>query len=206
MEIKIVSAGYLQTNCYIISGAEHKAVVIDPGGGYDKIKSYLAQRNLTVEAILLTHGHFDHIMALAPLKKEGAKVYIHEADVKMLQNKGNLAVQMGLSPLPEIEPDVILYGGEILTFGDLEFKVIHTPGHTKGGCCYDLNKTYLFSGDTLFFRSYGRTDFPSGSSAELLDSIKKLFDIDGDRIVYPGHEESTTLNEERRYNPALAEL
>lgn len=205
IEIKTLSVGYLQTNCYIVTDGKF-AVVVDPGGGYEKIKAYLADRGLRCDAVLLTHGHFDHIMALSALKKDGAKVYIHENDEKMLRNEWNLAAEMGLPSLEVVQADVSLCGGEKLVFGEMNFEVIHTPGHTQGGVCYDCNGEYLFSGDTLFAGTYGRTDLYGGSSEALRSSVEKLFAIDGDRTVYPGHYSATTLERERAYNPALREL
>lgn len=201
LEIKALQVGYLQTNCYIISDGKC-GVVVDPGGDYQKISEALKAKGIKADAVLLTHGHFDHILALSALQRDGAKVYIHENDLKMLSDGGlNLSSDFGI-PAPEpVKPDVILHGGEVLNFGEMSLEVIHTPGHTKGGVCYDLNKKYLFSGDTLFCGSYGRTDFLGGSLKELCNSIHRIFEIIGDRIVYSGHGESTTLNFEREYNP-----
>ena len=204
-EIKAFSVGYLQTNCYVITDPSYGgAVVIDPGGGYQKIKSYLEEKGRKATAVLLTHGHFDHILALPNFVADGAEVYIHELDEKMLRNEWNLAAEIGLPPLKEVRADHILNGGETLRFGNMTFKVIHTPGHTQGGVSYDLDSEYIFTGDTLFYRTYGRTDFYGGSVTELKNSVVNvLFALDGDRIVYPGHNENTTLSEERKNNEIL---
>ena len=200
IEIKAFAVGYLRTNCYVVfDGAQ--CVILDPGGGFDRVKKFVDDNGLTVSAVLLTHGHFDHIMALSNWQKEGAKVYVHDLDEKMLRNEWNLAHEIGLNDLPVVIPDKILHGGETLSFGAMKFDVIHTPGHTQGGVCYDLNKKYLFSGDTFMAGTFGRTDFYGGSLTQLVDSFKKIFALKGDRIVYPGHGESTTLDWERDSNP-----
>ncbi len=204
-EIKVFSVGYLQTNCYVITDPSYEgAVAIDPGGGYPKIKAYLADKGLKVTDVLLTHGHFDHILALSKFVEDGAKVYVHELDEKMLRNEWNLAAEIGLPPLTAVKADYLLHGGETLRFGDMTFKVIHTPGHTQGGVSYDLDSKYLFSGDTLFYRTYGRTDFYGGSVSEIRNSlVNVLFALEGDREVFPGHNETTTLSEERKHNEIL---
>lgn len=190
--------GFMGTNCYILTDGKI-GIVVDPGADYLKIAAKLKEIGVKADAVLLTHGHFDHISALPELKACGAKVYIHEKDVKMLSGEWSLADELG-SPIEPVCPDVILLGGETLNFGEISIKVIHTPGHTQGSCCYDVDGRYLLSGDTLFYCSYGRTDFPGGSEARLVDSIRALFEMD-DRIVYPGHGQSTTLGFERDFNP-----
>ena len=203
IEIKTFVVGYLRTNCYVVSDRTN-CVIVDPGGGFDTIKQYIDENNFIPCAVLLTHGHFDHILVLDNWKKLGLKVYIHRDDEKMLHNEWNLAKEVGLRDLPVVQPDVILFGGERIVFGNMTFEVIHTPGHTMGGCCFDLNEKYLFSGDTILSSSYGRTDFYGGSADDIKASIKKLFAIKGDRIIYPGHGESTTLEWERISNPINA--
>ena len=203
IEIKSFDVGYLRTNCYVVSDGEI-CVIVDPGGGFDTVKQYIDEKHFIPCAVLLTHGHFDHILALDKWKKLGLKVYIHSDDAKMLRNEWNLAKEVGLHDLPVVKPDVILFGGEKINFGKMTFEVIHTPGHTMGGCCFDLNERYLFSGDTILSCSYGRTDFYGGSADEIKKSINKIFSIKGDRIVYPGHGESTTLEWERIVNPINA--
>lgn len=196
--IETFSVGYLSTNCYLVSDGKI-AVVVDPGGGFDKINNRVAERNLTGVAVLLTHGHFDHIMALSNFQKAGYRVFIHEKDEKMLKNEGNLHDLVGLGPLPEVPADGVLSDGQELRFGEMIFRVLHTPGHTEGSVCYDLDEKYLFSGDTLFRHFHGRTDFPGGNDEEMTSSLQKIFALPGDREVFPGHDRRTVLSEERAF-------
>ena len=198
ISIETFAVGYLQTNCYLISDGKD-CVVVDPGGSGERILRRVAELRLNGLAVLLTHGHFDHILALPAFVEKGYKVFIHQKDEKMLSNDGNLADTVGLGKLPVVTADYIFSDREDLSFGEMVFSVLHTPGHTEGSSCFDLAKKYLFSGDTLFFHSYGRTDFPGGSDQQMMSSLKKIFALDGDRIVYPGHGQSTTLSAERYY-------
>ncbi|MEN6418472.1 MAG: MBL fold metallo-hydrolase [Clostridiaceae bacterium] len=195
--------GSLGENAYLIAADGQKTcAVIDPGEA-EPVLAALKREGLSCEAILLTHGHFDHIGGVKQLKDEtGAKIYIHEADAGMLtSSRMSLAVLIGTN-IKHTEPDVLLKGGETLAIAGLDIRVIHTPGHTKGGVCYAIaSERVLLSGDTLFHTDAGRTDFPGGSAKDLYHSIKdQLYTLEGDYTVYPGHEESTTLDEERQSN------
>ena len=204
VQIKAFSVGYLQTNCYVITTSNSdKAVLIDVGGGYNRLKNYLESINKMPVAVLFTHGHFDHIFDAKKWQDLGAKLYVHSLDAETLTGKHSLAEEMGLK-LPITQADFTLSDGEEIVIDDLHFKVIHTPGHTKGGVCYVLNDKYIFSGDTIFYGSYGRTDFYGGSEETLVKSIKdKIFSLEGDYVIYPGHGESTTLNNEKQFNQIL---
>lgn len=204
MQIEKFTVGYLQTNCYVITTSNSdKAVLIDVGGGYAKVKAYLEEIEKKPTIVLLTHGHFDHIWDANKWQKDGAKLYIHEKDAITLSGEHSLAKEMRLKLTPTTA-DVILKDGDEIQLDELNFKVMHTPGHTLGGVCYVLNDEYIFSGDTIFCESYGRTDFYGGDISILKSSIvDKVFSLEEDYVIYPGHGESTTLRDEKKYNPIL---
>ncbi len=204
MFFRQITSGSLGEHIYLL-GADDSTdcIVIDPGEQKPSLDA-VAKSGRNCVAVLLTHGHFDHIGGVHALKERyGAKVYIHEADAGMLSsNRMSLAVLTGNTVKPA-EADEFLQGGETLSLAGLIIDVIHTPGHTKGGVCYVLkNERKLFVGDTLFLEGAGRTDFPGGSEKQLYHSIAdQLFPLEGDFDVYCGHEEDTTLEYERRNNP-----
>ena len=186
MKIIAMEVGYIATNCYIVVNEEtHHGVIIDPGGDAGRIMEAVQKENLTVDAIFLTHGHGDHIMALAEVaEKTGAPVYISKEDASMLTD-----------PVGSLADEVEAAG--------IKFKVLATPGHTPGGVCL-LTGGVVFCGDTVFAESIGRTDFPGGSYKQLLQSIKeKILPLDDDVKLLPGHGPATTVGWERRRNPFL---
>lgn len=197
--------GQLGSNCYAIESlAEdflHDAILIDAGGDFEKVNSALAERGRKVKAVLLTHGHFDHVMAANELKNNGAKIYLSENDQKLVDGDGNLARYFGLH-LDKFSADNGLIGG-LLQICGLKINVIETPGHTAGGRCFLLGDA-LFTGDTLMKDSFGRCDFLSGDENRIIESIKGLFALDKDYVVYPGHGEKTSLFYEREYNSIRA--
>jgi len=205
MKVIAMTVGSLGTNCYIAYCEEtKKAVVIDPGGDAHKILSAIRQNDLTVEYIINTHGHADHVLANAQIKEAtGAPLAIHEADAGMLANaKQNLSFYLG-GGLNCGPADILLKDGDVINVGTISFKVIHTPGHTPGGICL-LAGDVLFAGDTLFAESIGRTDFPGGSYRQLITSIKeKLMVLPDDVKVLPGHGPATTIGYERVMNPFI---
>lgn len=199
MKVFSLTTGDFCVNTYILP-SKGKAIVIDAGDNPNMIQQFLESHDLKCEAVLLTHGHFDHVNGAAFLQKNGAKIYMHRADVPMLNNSDNLAQKNGYD-FHSFVPDVLLDGGEKFIVNEINFEAISTPGHTKGGVCY-LTEDCLFSGDTLFYRSIGRTDLPTGDSVLLLHSVReKLFTLNKNYIVYPGHERETTLNFEKENNP-----
>lgn len=196
-EIKTVTVGEIGENAYILDYGEG-VLLIDPGADYVRIKALAAEKPVT--HVLLTHAHYDHIGAVAAFQREGAKVCLHKDDVELLQGAGNLAALFGAC-LNYFKPDVILQGGETLDIGGNKLEVLHTPGHTAGSVCYVFGDT-IFSGDTLFYLSVGRTDFPSGNQAALHRSVKEiLFALSGEYKVLPGHGCPTQLSFERKNNP-----
>ena len=198
--------GPLSVNTYLVSAdGSDTCAVIDPGEG-EPVLERLERDKKTCTHILITHGHFDHIGGAAALKAQtGAKLYIHILDAPALSsNRASLSMMMGIQ-IDKAEPDVLLHGGETLEAGGLSFRVLHTPGHSPGGVSYVLDgEKILFSGDTLFCGSYGRTDFPGCSREALQTSVlRTLFGLRGDYRVLPGHGPETTLDEERQYNPLV---
>lgn len=202
VNIKKIVAGYLKTNSYLVSSdTTNTAVLIDGGGGLDRIDAYLKENNLKLVALLLTHGHFDHITIANALKQKfNMQIYIHNEDAIMLKSEDNLANMTGIR-VEKCDADVLLNGDETLSFGEMSFKVIHTPGHSRGSVVYILNDKYMFSGDTLFRDSFGATHFYGGSMEEMKKSLFTLFSLYGDMPVYCGHEEDTSLEYERENNP-----
>lgn len=199
--------GYVGTNCYIISNNTTKeAVVIDPADNAIDIKNKLEKNKLILKAILITHGHFDHIDAASELKSfyEGVNIYLGELDKDVASNPdSNCTKTFGIVNQKSYKADIFVKDGEILDIAGMKFKVIHTPGHTKGGVCYYiLDEKVLISGDTLFCCSVGRTDLSTGSFSDIVKSIReKLFLLDDDTRVLPGHGDETTIGYEKKYNP-----
>lgn len=203
MDVKTIHTTELETNTYVVVNGG-KAFVVDPGDGAEEIAAYVKERGAETEAVLLTHAHFDHIGAVAALQRGGAKVIIHAEDAPLINSFKNLAFYTGKT-VEKFTPDITVKGGEELTVADVKVRIVHTPGHTRGGVCY-IADDIIFTGDTLFELSYGRTDFPTGSFAELKNSLlNKLFKLKGDYKVYPGHGNPTALDFEREHNPILTD-
>ncbi len=197
MEIKSVKLGLYQTNCFVVSN-EGKAIVIDPGSKFEKLEPLL--EGLSVKAILLTHGHFDHIGIVDELyQKYQCKVYLHEEDEDMVRTS-----QSYLSPRGnvKIESPIVHLKEGVIVIANMEINVIFTPGHSDGSVCFMI-KNNLFSGDTLFFEDIGRTDLETSSDRKMKASIKYLMTLDENTIVYPGHGQFTTIQHELKSNPYL---
>ena len=192
-------------NCYVLADeTTNRAILIDAPDDPDTILGLLEENHYIIQDIVLTHAHFDHILALEEVKKRtGAPVSLHEDDVPLLENGVlNLSHYINYEWKP-VGYDRLLHDGDTLHLGGDEITVIHTPGHTSGCICL-LVRDVLISGDTLFRRSVGRTDHPTGSLQQEIQSIQeKLMPLDDSVIVYPGHGPSTTIGEERRENPYL---
>ncbi len=194
MLIKTISVGQLETNCYVVTDETSlDCAVIDPGDESNTILDYLEQNRLRCRAVLLTHGHFDHVGAVEALAEEtGARVYLNREDDA--ETRRDLHFPLHLPENGEYYAD-----GDRVEIGSLRFEVIGTPGHTPGGVtlrCQDA----LFTGDTLFRGSCGRTDLPGGDTEELLRSLKRICSLEGDFEVYPGHMDCSTLARERLFN------
>jgi glyoxylase-like metal-dependent hydrolase (beta-lactamase superfamily II) len=196
----------LGVNAYIINGGQSaEAAVIDPGADADRIIAAAERKDLTLTHILLTHGHFDHVGAIDGLRARfGSRVIMHAGDAEMLTDPAP-----GLEPIYGYErvgkgADVFVNGGDVLRLAGLEIQVMSTPGHSPGGVCY-IVEWNIFSGDTLFQGSIGRTDFSGGSPDDMRMSLKRLRELDGDYTVYPGHGPATRLEAERRANPYMVD-
>jgi len=204
MKIIKLEVGQLGANCYVVYCRNTlQGAVIDPGGNGQEIITMLNRIGIKLACIINTHGHADHIAANDEIKAAtGAPVLIHGADANMLTSaQANLSSYIGSSLICQ-PADRLLTDGEKIMVGEIEFQVIHTPGHTLGGICLHANDV-LFSGDTLFEQSIGRTDFPGGSHGQLINSIKnKLLVLADDIAVLPGHGGATTIGDER-HNPFI---
>jgi len=212
MKINHYVVGMVQTNCYIVRNDETKeCIIIDPGAGVKQLAEKIKQGGLMPVAILLTHGHFDHVAAAKGLAEEfDIKVYAHEAEADTLRDPQKNVSWM-VNCKESYEADVFLKDDEIITLAGFEIKVLHTPGHTEGGCCYYVaEENVVFTGDTLFAQSVGRTDFPGGSMSQIVRSIQEKLmtlnepgNLENDIMVYPGHNDPTTIETERMENPYL---
>lgn len=196
--------GPLACNCYIVGDESTKqALVIDPGGDADVLAADIVAQGLTITGLIATHAHFDHVLAAERLRAlTGAPFYLHPLDVPVLawlQESGRLFLGADLPPPPEVDSEA--HEGDVLTAGTAELTVVHTPGHSPGSISL-IAPGAVFAGDTLFAGSVGRTDLPGGDHQALLHSVRsKLFTLDDDLPVYPGHGPATTLAEEMRSNP-----
>ncbi len=205
-ELKIgrLMMGVCQTNCYFVyEEGKREVIFIDPADNGAYIYDRLQEKGFTVAGILLTHGHFDHIWGLAELREHsGAKVYAYAGE-KALCGDARLNVSAGAGRACTADVDVYGNDGDEITIAGITCRLIATPGHTEGSCCYYFpDGGFLISGDTLFAESVGRTDLPTGDMGALVRSVKeKLFVLPDETRVYPGHGEATEIGYEKKYNP-----
>ncbi|MBP3384516.1 MAG: MBL fold metallo-hydrolase [Firmicutes bacterium] len=203
MKVALLPSGPLRVNTYIaVDEATNKAFMVDPGGYDTEMIKYIGENHMELEYIILTHGHEDHIAGVNEYKEmfPEVKVVAHEAEFPMIENAVPEMVRTGF-PIC-FTPDIAIKDGDTLMCGDIELKFFHTPGHTLGGMCiYVEADRDLYSGDTLFQQSIGRTDFPGGSFKQITESIKRLYQLPDDTRVMPGHMGLTTIAHEKENNP-----
>ncbi len=201
MKIRCLTVGAMQANCYLISDEKGRTAVIDPGDEAGRILGDIQKDGLIVEVILLTHAHFDHFLAAnAICQQTGALLCVYQTDAPALTDPRRSLTMLAKSESVPFQADRLLGDGDVLAVGDLTLDVLHTPGHTPGSCCF-LCGDALFSGDTLFAGSIGRTDFPGGDDRAMAASLRMLASLERNYHVYPGHGEDTTLERERMQNP-----
>lgn len=200
-----VEVGPLGVNCYVLGcSTTREGVVVDPGGDIDRIVEIVQRHGLTIRSIINTHGHFDHVGAnRKAVAAFGAPLLIHRDDAAMLDRVSEVARMYGMQGENSPPADGYLADGQEISFGTCRIKVLHTPGHTMGGCCLYLESEHMvITGDTLFADSIGRTDLPGGSHEQLLQSIRsRLFTLPEQVTAYPGHGPATTIAHEMRNNP-----
>lgn len=203
MFIEPVVVGPLQENSYVVACEEtQEAVIIDPGAEADRIYRVVTFHGFTLKYVLNTHGHPDHVGGVADIiEKTGVPFLLHQEDMYLIEGFNRDPIQAFLSARTPPPPDRFLQDNDVISVGNLELHVLHTPGHTPGGVCF-LVQNVLFSGDTLFANSIGRTDLPGGNHQQLLTSIQnKLLNLDDAVRVYSGHGYASTIGNERKFNP-----
>ncbi len=208
LDVRMFTVGPVQENCFVVRRPDaNAALVVDPGEEAPRLLAAIAELELDVQAILLTHTHFDHVGAVAPLARAtGAPVYCPELEVPVLQDIMAFVPWPGFGPFESWDPEETVRGGETLELAGIRLEVLFTPGHSPGHVTYATSGA-LFSGDVLFQGSVGRTDLPGGDTPTLLSSIAGLLERFGDETqVHPGHMGLTTLGRERATNPFLVEL
>ena len=205
MKVEALKVGFIDTNCYIAHNG-NVAVIIDPGADADGILRKADELGVAVKYIFLTHAHFDHVLAVSEIiKRTGAVLVAHEGErVRLADPEVSGHSKLRGREFVPLTADREISDGESIDVGDMHFEFIHTPGHTEGSVCIICEDT-MFPGDTLFAGTCGRCDLAGGDFEEMLRTLRKLGELDGDYNVLPGHEEATTLSRERRYNPYMTE-
>lgn len=195
LDIRTVTGGPLEVNTYVVGlGGGQECLLIDPGAEFASVEGAVCGR--TVTAVLLTHAHFDHMLYARPWLERGAKLYVHELDAPALADPElNVSGVIG-AKLTLPQADVLLHESDVIREAGLELSVLHTPGHTPGGVCYQAGDV-LFSGDTMFYGSYGRVDLPGGNNMQMAMSLKRLLALPKETVAYPGHGMKTKIAWER---------
>ncbi|RLG52675.1 MAG: MBL fold metallo-hydrolase [Thermoproteota archaeon] len=207
--VRVFPLGLLKSNVYLVYEEEtREAMIIDAGGGSQYVMREIRKEGLKPKFILLTHGHFDHTFELADFREVlGVEAYIHKEDVWTLETLWDSGLSIFGLKMPRPSINKYFEGEPSFKFGSQLVKVIHTPGHTPGSVCYFLSDaSMLFTGDTLFQGSIGRTDLPGGNPSLMKKSLKKLLSLDDEVVIYPGHGPRTTMGKERKSNPFLLDL
>ncbi|MEJ6952054.1 MBL fold metallo-hydrolase [Natronospora cellulosivora (SeqCode)] len=197
MDIYTIPIGFNLTNCYLVKFNDNHGIVIDPADNGDKIYNYIEEKEIIIKRIILTHGHFDHIGAVDYLRKKlDVPLSIHSLDNPLLLDPQKNLSFMSMNPIKISPADNLLEDGDIIS----NFEIIHTAGHTPGGITlYNKENKVLFTGDTIFKNSYGRTDFPGANQETLFNSIENLLKLDGDITIYPGHGPKTSIGEFKQF-------
>jgi hydroxyacylglutathione hydrolase len=205
--VACITVGMFETNCYLYACPQtREAVIIDPGDEAQRILETIQDLKLLPKYIINTHGHIDHICAI----DEISKVYpvplaIHSADARLYSDEFNALIYGRTSPIVQRSPELLLQEGNRISFGTLTLEVLHTPGHSPGSICLISPPYCVFSGDTLFYRGIGRTDLPGGNYEQIEQSIRnKLYILEGELVVFPGHGQPTTILEEMHENPFVS--
>ena len=212
MDVIKLTLSPLETNCYIVKTGENSGVVIDPADDADMILAAASEKDIELKKILLTHGHFDHTGAAAALKEKlGIPLYIHKGDEGMLSDSNKaLAYFCPGKPYNAVKADFLLNDGDKVEQDGVSFRVMHTPGHSAGSVCYIVDiadgLNLMFAGDTIFKDSIGRSDTYSGDYSVQRQTLDKLKNLEEDYLIYPGHGPSTTLKEEKRFNPFISDF
>jgi glyoxylase-like metal-dependent hydrolase (beta-lactamase superfamily II) len=207
MVIKEFVVGPLENNCFIIvDDGVKECFITDPGDEPDRLMDYVSENSLRVKYLVCTHAHFDHVGALPELQKEtGAKIIMHKADLPIYERSHEHAVMWGFEIAPLPQPDIFVSDGDKITVGNLNFEILHTPGHSPGGICV-YGEGIVVTGDTLFAGSVGRTDLPGGDIMQLRSSFRRLMTLSDGVRVLPGHGPETTIGHERSFNFFASEL